>query len=281
MKTASAALKAHFGQEVTTLAILWKITRADSQVFGYTDHDVDITFSGVTYLAGTGHTPSSIKTTSQLNVDNLEVQSVLDTDITEADIEAGIWNYAAVLIQVVNYNDLTMGSMIMRQGWLGEIKTGRHNLVTELRGMMQPLQQVVGRIYTAGCDADLGDARCGVVLGGSPSAFTVSGAATSVASARQFTDTSRAEANGYFDGGLITWTGGNNATYRMEIKTFLAGVVTLQQAMPNAIVVGDAYTMTAGCDKLRATCVAKFNNVINFRGFADLPGQDAMISGQA
>jgi uncharacterized phage protein (TIGR02218 family) len=280
MKTASAALKAHFGQEVTTLAILWKITRADLQVFGYTDHDADITFSGVTYLAGTGHTPSSIKTTSQLNVDNLEVQSVLDTDITEADIEAGIWNYAAVLIQVVNYNDLTMGSMTLRQGWLGEIKTGRHNLVTELRGMMQPLQQVVGRIYTAGCDADLGDTRCGVVLGGSPSVFTVSGAATSVASARQFTDTSRTEAAGYFDGGLITWTGGNNATYRMEIKTFLAGVVTLQQAMPNAISVGDAYTMTAGCDKLRATCVAKFNNVINFRGFADLPGQDAMISGQ-
>jgi uncharacterized phage protein (TIGR02218 family) len=261
---------------VLTTCTLWKVTRPDGLAFGFTDHDSDVTFGGTTYAASTGHTASSIKTTAQLSVDNLEVQSMLSgSTFTEADILAGLWDFAQILIHVVNYNDLTMGSMILRQGWLGNIKTGRHNFIAELRGMMQPLQQTIGRIYTPGCDADLGDARCGVVLGN----FTVSGNVTAAASTRVFTDSARAEANGYFDGGLVTWTSGANANYRMEVKSFANGTVTMQQAMPNPIVVGDTYNMSAGCDKVRATCVSKFNNIISFRGFPDLPGRDAMIAG--
>jgi uncharacterized phage protein (TIGR02218 family) len=278
MKTVSAALKAHLEGTLLTVCTLWKVTRTDGLVFGFTDHDRDVTYSGVTYLAATGHSPSSIKTTAQLSVDNLEVQAMLSSStITEADIYAGLWDYAEVLIELANYNDLTMGSMILRKGWLGNIKTGRHNFIAELRGMMQPLQQMIGRIYSPGCDADLGDARCGVVLGN----FTVTGNVTTGGSVNSFIDTVRAEANGYFEGGLVTWTLGDNATYSMEVKkSYANGLITLQQAMPNVIAVADEYSMSAGCDKLRATCVSKFSNVVNFRGFPDLPGRDAMISGQ-
>jgi len=276
MKTVSAALKAHLEGTRLTTCTLWKVTRTDGLVFGFTDHDQDVTYSGTTYLAATGHNPSSIKTTARLSVDNLEVQSMLSSStIKEADIHAGLWDFAEVMIQIVNYADLTMGSMILRKGWFGNIKTGRFNFIAELRGMMQPLQQTIGRIYTPGCDADLGDARCGVNLAN----FTVSGNVTAVTSSRVFTDTARTENSGYFEGGLVTWTGGANANYRMEVKTFANGVVTMQQAMPNAISVGDTYNMSAGCDKIRATCIAKFNNIVNFRGFPDLPGRDAMISG--
>lgn len=278
MKTVSAALKAHLQGTVLTTCTLWKVTRQDGLIFGFTDHDQDVTFSGVTYKANTGHTASSIKTTAQLSVDNLEVQSMLTgSTLTEADIQAGLWDFAQVLIQIVNYKDLTMGSMILRQGWLGNVKTGRFNFTAELRGMMQPLQQQIGRVYAPGCDAALGDARCGVVL----ATFTVTGNVTSDTSARLFVDTTRPEANGYFDGGLITWTSGLNKGYRMEVKTFISGgTITLQQSMPNAIQIGDGYSMSAGCDKLRTTCVTKFSNVANFRGFPDIPGLDAMLSGQ-
>jgi uncharacterized phage protein (TIGR02218 family) len=278
MKAVSASLKTHLEGTLLTVCTLWKVTRADGLIFGFTDHDQNVTYSGVTYLAATGHSPSSIKTTAQLSVDNLEVQAMLSSaTITEVDIYAGLWDYAEVLIELVNYNDLTMGSMILRKGWLGNIKTGRHNFIAELRGMMQPLQQMIGRIYSPGCDADLGDARCGVVLGN----FTVTGNVTAGGSVNSFVDAARAEANGYFEGGLVTWTLGNNATYKMEVKkSFANGLITLQQAMPNVIAVADEYSMSAGCDKLRSTCVSKFANVANFRGFPDLPGRDAMVSGQ-
>lgn len=277
MKAVSANLKAHLQGETLTICTLWKITRSDSTVFGFTDNSRDVIYSGTTYLAATGHTPSSIKTTSNLSVDNLEVQSVFDSaTITEADIQAGLWDFAQVEIMLVNYLALADGHMMLRKGWLGNIKTGRNNFIAELRGMMQPLQQTIGHVYSPACDAVLGDARCKVALG----SFTVTGSVTTATSARMFTDTTRIEATGYFDGGLITWTSGANNTYSMEIKTSTsAGVITLQQAMPNAIAVGNAYSMSAGCDKLLATCKTKFNNVVNFRGFPHVPGQDKMISG--
>ena len=126
MKTASANLLAHLAGETLTVCTLWKITRTDAQVFGFTDNSRDVTYSGVTYLAATGYTPSAIKTTADLSVDNLDVHSMLDSStITEADIAAGLWDFAEVELMVVNYADLTQGHMLLRKGWLGNIKTGR------------------------------------------------------------------------------------------------------------------------------------------------------------
>lgn len=44
MKTIPTALQAHYASGGTTLATLWKITRADGIVFGFTDHDAPIPF---------------------------------------------------------------------------------------------------------------------------------------------------------------------------------------------------------------------------------------------
>lgn len=276
MKTVSANLKTHLAGSTLTLAYLWLCNLSNGAVHAFTDHDQDIVFNGVTYLAATGFTASKIATTAALNVDNLEVQGMLNSaTITDADLLAGIWDYAQITLTVVNYNDLTMGAMQLRQGWLGNVKSGRQNFYAELRGMMQPLQQAIGRVFAPSCDATLGDTKCGIVL----ATYTVIGAVTTATSSRVFTDSSRAEAAGYFEGGLITWTSGLNNTYQMEVKTFASGVITLQQGMANTVQVGDTYIMSAGCDKLLATCKTKFNNVVNFRGFPNVPGQDAMIKG--
>ena len=40
---------------------------------------------------------------------------------------------------------------------------------------------------------------------------------------------------------------------------------------------GDGFIARAGCDKRIATCSAKFANVANFRGFPNIPGQDAIL----
>ena len=276
MKAVSVALKAHLAQEVTTLATLWKITRTDSIVFGFTDHTEDITYSAVTYEAATGYVPSAVKTSAGMNVDNLEVQAFLNSaSMTEADLMAGLWDYADIEIVRVNYADLTMGHEWIRKGKIGNVKTGRTNFTAELRGMMQPLQQNIGRVYGVSCDADLGDTRCGVTI----ASYTVTGIVTTATNNKTFTDTSRTQADGYYDGGLLTWTSGLNNTYQMEVKTFLSDVFTLQQSMPNAIQVGDTYSVYTGCDKSVATCNTKFSNVVNFRGFPHIPGRDRMISG--
>jgi uncharacterized phage protein (TIGR02218 family) len=37
---------------------------------------------------------------------------------------------------------------------------------------------------------------------------------------------------------------------------------------------GDAFAVTAGCDKRVETCKARFANVVNFRGFPSMPGNE-------
>ena len=52
----------------------------------------------------------------------------------------------------------------------------------------------------------------------------------------------------------------------------------LWQAMAEPIVVGDAFTISAGCDKRFSTCRDRFDNAVNFRGFPHMPGNDFALS---
>ena len=66
MKQISTQLAAHLAGEVTTLATCWKLTRRDTTIFGFTDHDQDIVYSGITYKAATGFTPTAIQNSGSL-----------------------------------------------------------------------------------------------------------------------------------------------------------------------------------------------------------------------
>ena len=150
-----------------------------------------------------------------------------------------------------------------------------------MRGLAHRLNQPVGRAFGYSCDADLGDARCTVNL--ADPAFTGTGTVAAVTDARRFTAIGpRPFANGWFSGGKLTWTTGANAGRAIEVKrhAISSGVVSLElwQAMSEAIAAGDAFAVTAGCDKQFATCKAKFANAANFRGFPYMPGNDAVIS---
>lgn len=171
MKTASAGMITHIGQEVTTVATIWKIKRRDGVLFGFTDHDRDIPFddgSGdgeIIYAAATGYTRTAIKNTSNLSVPNLDLDSFFDSAaITEADLRAGIWDKADVRVMLINWDNTADGIIKLRRGNLGDVTILDEQYTAELRGMTQALQQTIGEIYTPDCRADLGDAKCGVRL---------------------------------------------------------------------------------------------------------------------
>lgn len=280
MRAISAGLEAHKAQAVTTLATIWKVTRTDGQIFGFTDHDQDLEVGGLTYAAATGYRRSAVRAQLGLNADNAELAGALQSAAFQADdIRAGIWDYAAVEIYEVNWADLTQGTLYLNAGKLGKIKTGRGSFTAELLGLAKLLEQSVGRVFGAACDATLGDTRCGVSL----APFTRAGTVRTVTSRRVFGDHGipTSFGDGYFNGGLLTWTGGNNAGLEMEVKTFLnaGGAFALQLPMPYAVQVGDTFSVVAGCDKTLATCKDVFSNVVNFRGFPFIPGPRRAASG--
>lgn len=276
MKTQLPALLAHRQGGSTTLAWCWKITRRDAQVFGFTSVDKDLVIGGVTYKAATGITPSAVESQVDLAVPNLEVAGILDSDaITEADIEAGLWDAADVEIFEVNHADLTQGAMTLRVGTTGEVSAGANSFKAEVRGLAQLLQQSIGEVYAAACPANLGDARCQVDLG----PLTETGAVTDVTDRRIFTDSSRTETADWFGGGVLTWTSGNNSGLSMEVAQYNgAGGILLHLPMPRDLQVGDTYSIVPGCRKRRTEdCKNKFNNVVNFRGFPDVPLNDKVL----
>ncbi|HVY13371.1 MAG TPA: DUF2163 domain-containing protein, partial [Alphaproteobacteria bacterium] len=95
MKTVSVALAAHLQQELSTTAILIKITRRDSTVLGFTSFDADIVLDDVTYKADNAFQSSALESRNALSTDNLSMQGILSSEaIAEEDIAAGRYDHA-------------------------------------------------------------------------------------------------------------------------------------------------------------------------------------------
>ncbi len=271
MKPISAALQTHLDGELTTLAYLVKITRTDGAVKGFTTFDQNLTVGGVTYKADGAMTPSALQSTSGLATDNMEITGILNSsDITETDIDNGLYDHARIDVYACNWADLTQGTVQLRRGWIGNIALSGGHYVAEMRGLHDLLQRPIGSYYTAECRYDLGDTNCTVNV----AAVTVTGSVSAVTDNANFADYTRTESDGQFNYGKLIWTGGANSGLSMEVKNWdgAALAFTLWLAMPNAIQVGDTYTVYPGCDKRFTTCTAKFSNGLNFGGFPYIPG---------
>lgn len=280
MKSLSPALEAHLDDGTTTLAWCWRITRADGITLGFTDHDRALAFADTSFEPESGFAASEIRSGSDLAVDAQDASGVLSSDrITETDILAGCWDNAAVELWRVNWSDPSQ-RVLMRRGAVGQIRRGRLAFVAEVRSLAHVLGQTVGRTFQAGCDAALGDARCGVDL--ENPAFKGTGAVIDLLRDRAFTVSGVGGfTSGWFALGTLEWTRGANAGRRTEVLSHDVrdgiAMLTLLEAPVRPIAEGDIFTIRAGCDKRIATCGTKFANTASFRGFPHIPGQDAVL----
>jgi uncharacterized phage protein (TIGR02218 family) len=274
MRSIPTALAAHIAGEVTTLATCWRIKRQDGIVLGFTTHDRPLRINGVVYRAAGGFVPSTMESSSGLDVDNLDIEGILaDAALSRADLLAGRYDLAEVEIFLVNWAAPSAGAVMLKTGLLGDAVLKDVDFTVEVRGLSQLLQADIGEVYSPECRANLGDHRCKVRL----AAFRVTGAVTAVADSETFSDARRGETDGWFDYGRLAWLSGANAGLECDVKNFTGGEIVLAEPMRGQIAAGDRYEMTAGCDKRFATCRAKFSNSRNFRGEPAVPGQDAVL----
>ena len=212
-----------------------------------------------------------------MSVDNLDILGALMSDrLSEDDLIGGLFDDAEIEIWRVNWTD-TSERVLMRKGNLGEVTRGATGFSAELRGMAHRLNQPVGRLYQYACDADLGDARCGLAI------ESVAGAVISAEDDRVIVASALgAHAENTFTRGQLLFTSGANTGAAMEVKlhklTVGGAVIELWQAMAHGVVAGDTFEVTAGCDKQFSTCRMTFNNEANFRGFPHMPGNDFVMS---
>jgi uncharacterized phage protein (TIGR02218 family) len=235
MKTGmSAALIAHYAQEVTTICQCLKLTRKDGTVMGFTSLDDNVTYDGLTYYATTGGVgATAISSSSYMSVSNLQMEGFLSSAaITEDDLAAGLYSHAAIELFEINYEDVTMGACTLLTGHLGEAKQDDNRFAVDIRSLTNLLSQPIGDLFSPDCRADLGDTQCGITL----ATWTVTGTVTSVDSSHPqyiFTDSSRTEAVNYFRYGKLTWTSGDNDGLSVEVKEFISNEFTLFDSLPN------------------------------------------------
>lgn len=279
MRDVPALLAAHLATGATTLATCWKLTRRDGLVMGFTDHDRDLAFAGTTFRARTGFEGTEAASELGLAVAGGDVSGALSADgITEADLEAGRYDAAAIEVYLVNWQDVSQ-RLVTAKATVGEIRRQDRAFTAEMRSAAHRLNEPQGRLFAKACDADLGDARCGVDLSAHRATGTV--AATDGRVSLVATGLAAAPA-GRFEAGGLTFTSGANAGTAVEVKRHVATasgtLLELWRPTAETIAPGDLFAVTAGCDKAFATCRDRFANQARFRGFPHIPGNDRALA---
>ena len=135
MRILPSGLSAHLASGVTSLCHCWKLMPVAGVALGFTDHDHDLTFDGVTFEAQAGFEASEIESSLGLSVDNLEASGALDSTQLDAErLRAGDFDHAAIEIWRVNWQDVSQ-RVLMRKGHLGEVTHGGTSFTAELRGL--------------------------------------------------------------------------------------------------------------------------------------------------
>lgn len=276
MRTIPAAFAAKLASGVTTLAHVWRVERRDGENFAFTDHDCPLPFDALTAEPLQGVSCGAIEKSLGLGADSASIVGALSSAaITEADLARGLWDGARVDIYRVDWS-APEERVHLFAGHVGEVRRGVQAFEAELRGLQAPLNAPMGRVFSRFCDADVGDQRCGVDL--EASAYRGEGEVIEIIGSHAFRASGlEAFADQWFARGRIVWTAGGAsevATHRAEDGE---AVFELLDVAP--FEVGAAFVVFAGCDKRLETCRAKFANVVNFRGFPHMPGNDAVQAG--
>ncbi len=185
-------------QAPIAFALAVTLVREDGLAVGFTDQDAPLRLDGI------DHTPAPIAlsggvVTFGVDDDPPQITGVLDAEaLSAADLAAGLWDGARVIVRRVNPR--TPEAAVVSAGRLGVIRSLGGVFEAVALGPKAALARPVGRVFARTCDADLGDARCGVSIG-SP-AFSGHGVVVGVGAPRTVRVRGLAAfADGWFAGG--------------------------------------------------------------------------------
>lgn len=305
----SVTLTSYLAGPMIALANCVKIERLDGVIYGFTSLDRDLVIDGITYLADSSVDASDVTQQEGSGVDNLSIVSLLRSSvITEVDLEAGLWDGAAVTLFQVNFEDLTMGKIVLLSGFIGNLEADGAQYTAEVRSLSQRLAQQIVELTSNLCRVRrLFDERC------MPKGYNENGVADNTLQPDDFRFTAtiaqvgtdgngfffidfqgpttpvggNLKASSYYAGGLVRALSGLNQGIEREVKSHTIQIITgpltvariiLQEPYPWTHSVGDSYLLEAGCDRRASTCRNVFANIYNIQAEIHLPGSEAILT---
>jgi uncharacterized phage protein (TIGR02218 family) len=278
----SPAMKQAVGREATTLCHCWLIERRDGITLGFTDHDQELLIGATPCRPLSGLNGSEVEWSLGLSINSEEIEGAISaSEISDDDLASGAFDRALVRLHLADWT-MPQHAVLLRTSRIGRVLRLDGVWRAEIESAVAELDVVQGRLFTRGCDALLGDARCKVPL--ASAAFTADG---QVSAARPM-EIDAAGLGGYaaglFAGGTLQWTSGANAgrttAVARHVRTAMTATLAFDVVLPHPVAAGDGFSVSAGCDKSFGTCKATFSNAMNFQGFPHMPGND-QVYGQA
>jgi uncharacterized phage protein (TIGR02218 family) len=275
------ALYKHLETGATTVCRAWTVRRTDGTLMGFCDHDRDLVVDGVHCRADTGMTARALQQTTGMSVDNSEAAGALsDASIREEDILAGRFDGAEVRSYLVNW--AVPGDWIEQfRGTFGEVVRAGGAFRAELRGLTEALNRPQGFAYQPACSAVLGDQRCRFATD-APGYFAELAVETVEDDRVLHLSAFAGFEDRWFQHGRLEMLTGDAAGLVGVVKSDrISGDgrrIELWQSIGASVAPGDMFRVVAGCNKSAATCRSKFANLLNFRGFPHIPGEDWLAS---
>ncbi len=275
------AFRDHVQGGLTSLCRAWAISRQDGVVLGFTDHDRDLSFDGYSFKAGTGLSALALQQTTGLSVDNTEaIGGLSDASVSEADINAGRFDGAEVRCWLVNWADVSVRWLMFR-GSIGQLRRAGGAFHAELRGQSEALNRPLGRVYQKPCTAVLGDGGCKFSL--DTPGYSENLPVEQIERGQEFRwqDLAGFDPGWFARGRLEVLSGaaqGLSGIIKQDRSDGAIRVIELWQPIRAEVLPGDLVRLQAGCDKRMQSCRLKFNNLVNYQGFPDIPGEDWVMS---
>lgn len=279
---------------VTTLCFCWQIKRPDGTILGFTDHDEDIAFGGITFQHSTSFSGSAMENQLGLSVSNMDVLGALaDDSITEDDLECGRYDGSDLTLYLVDWTNPTENNSVWTSGTLGQVTIGDLAYQAEFRSLSQAFAQYIGSLCSQKCRTTLFDQGSGLEGGchlTAPAPITATVVAVTDRTSFQVSapggpfpyGTRGSLSGGYFAAGSATCTAGANKGVSLEIEDNDDTTgdpddtlnITMTVQFPDDIAIGDTFDLQVGCDLTAAVCKQSYNNLVNFRGEPYVPGTD-------
>jgi len=257
---------------LTTIALCWRLERRDGVALGFTTHDRDLFIDGLVYRAAPGMLPSAISLSDGFDPDTLDIEGALTSDaITAEDLKAGRWDGASVSVFMADWEAPEGERLALARGELGEVSIRGGAFEAELRGPTALLDAAVVEQTSPECRARLGDKRCRVDM-----AARVTTTRIAALVAEDVLDVEAAAPGNAYGYGRLRWIGGANSGLDGAVLRSDGVRLTLREPPAFPPAVGDLVELVEGCDKMLATCSARFGNAVNFRGEPHLPGFDLL-----
>jgi uncharacterized phage protein (TIGR02218 family) len=206
--------------------------------------------------------PSNMQSVSDMGVDNSTSNHLMpgavpefDIPVSDADLAAGVLDFAWYTRYLVNFEDLSMGHAVLDNGQCGQMKILQGmTFVSEMTSLAKLLKTNIVEKDSITCRAQFGSQPLDITERfPCTKAYTwVAGTVTAVGleSNNQFTDSALGQATGFFRPGMVRWTSGANAGRQSEVEDFTSGgIVDLAFETMFPIQTGDEYDIRADCTK--------------------------------